>query len=157
MSSEKRRGSVAGSWLGGVRQAGVDLGYPGERLGLPKEGPGSVASYGRRLGALCVDWFVALMTVRFVAAVSGRHVAPGSLWPIAAFGIETWLLTGLIGVTIGKRLLGMRVVRLDGRPVGPLWAFARTALLCLVVPALLWDRDHRGLHDKAADTLVVRT
>src|ERR1700737_1259423 len=26
------RGKLAGSWLGGVRSAGVDLGYPGERL-----------------------------------------------------------------------------------------------------------------------------
>src|SRR5581483_6907138 len=110
MGSEKRRGSVAGSWLGGVRQAGVDLGYPGERLGLPKEGPGSAASYGRRLGALCIDWFIALLAVRFVAAVARWHVAPGSLWPILAFGIETWVLTALMGLTIGKRLLGLRVV-----------------------------------------------
>ena len=139
-----------------MRQAGVDLGYPGERLGLPQEGSGSAAAYGRRLGALVIDWFIALMTVRFVAALFGWHVAQGSLWPIAAFGIETWLLTGLMGLTIGKRLLGLRVVRLDGRPVGLLWGLVRAALLCLVVPALLWDRDYRGLHDKAANTLVIR-
>jgi len=148
--------SAAGSWLGGVRSAGVDLGYPGERLGLPEEGTGSAASYGRRLGALVVDWFVALAAVNFVAAAFHLHPGRGSLWPVLAFGIETWVLVSLLGLTIGKRLFGLRVVRLDGGPVGPLWAFARTLLLCAVVPALLWDRDHRGLHDRAANTVVVR-
>ena len=33
----------------------------------------------------------------------------------------------------------------------------RTLLLCLVVPAAIWDGDGRGLHDKAAGTAVVRT
>ena len=33
---------------------------------------------------------------------------------------------------------------------------ARTFLLCLAVPALVWDRDQRGLHDRAANTVVVR-
>jgi hypothetical protein len=32
----------------------------------------------------------------------------------------------------------------------------RTALLLTVVPPLLTDRDLRGLHDRASDTIVVR-
>jgi uncharacterized RDD family membrane protein YckC len=32
----------------------------------------------------------------------------------------------------------------------------RTALLCLVIPAVVWDADGRGLHDKAAGTVIVR-
>lgn len=35
---------------------GVDFGYRGERLGLPEEGPGSVAPIGRRVGAIFLDW-----------------------------------------------------------------------------------------------------
>ncbi len=72
------------------------------------------------------------------------------------FGLMVWLLTGLIGLTIGKRLLGLRVARLDGRPVGLLWSLVRTVLLVAVVPALAWDRDYRGLHDRAAGTIVIR-
>jgi uncharacterized RDD family membrane protein YckC len=47
------------------------------------------------------------------------------------------------------------VVRLDGRPVGLLWSLVRTLLLVLVIPALVWDRDYRGLHDRAAGTVVI--
>jgi uncharacterized RDD family membrane protein YckC len=32
----------------------------------------------------------------------------------------------------------------------------RAQLICLVIPAVIYDRDRRGLHDKAADTVVVR-
>jgi hypothetical protein len=33
----------------------------------------------------------------------------------------------------------------------------RTVLLLLLVPAAVWDRDTRGLHDKAAGTVEVRS
>jgi uncharacterized RDD family membrane protein YckC len=35
-------------------------------------------------------------------------------------------------------------------------AALRTALLMLLIPALISDRDGRGLHDRAAGTVVVR-
>jgi uncharacterized RDD family membrane protein YckC len=48
------------------------------------------------------------------------------------------------------------VIRLDGRPVGLWWSLVRTVLLLAVIPPLVYDRDQRGLHDKAANTAVVR-
>ena len=48
------------------------------------------------------------------------------------------------------------MVRLDGRPLGLVGVFVRTLLLCLLVPALIWDRDGRGLHDKAVGSVLVR-
>jgi uncharacterized RDD family membrane protein YckC len=138
-----------------VRSAGVDLGFPGERLGLPKEGAGSAASYGKRVLALFIDWGLAWLAVLFLVRAFGWHVSPGSLLPVAVFGVEVWLLTGLLGLTAGKRMLGLRVVRLDGRPVGLLWSLVRTLLVLLVLPALVWDRDYRGLHDRAANTVVI--
>ncbi len=57
---------------------------------------------------------------------------------------------------MGKRLVGIRVVRLSGGPVGFGWALVRTAILLTVVPPLLTDRDLRGLLDRASDTVVVR-
>jgi uncharacterized RDD family membrane protein YckC len=136
--------------------------YPGEEFGLPEAGPGSVAGWSRRLGALLIDWFAcSVITIAFLYHPSAGHAVPNvleqrRLWTPAVFGVEDFLLTALTGFTIGKRLLGLRVSRLDGRPVGFSRAFVRTLLLMLVVPAMIMDRDLRGLQDKAARTVVVR-
>jgi uncharacterized RDD family membrane protein YckC len=134
--------------------------FPGQHLGLPEFGPGSIAGWSRRLGALLIDWLLcSIVTIAFFYHPQAGHTATvlsqPRLWTPAVFGVEDFLLTALTGFTIGKRLLGVRVIRLDGRPVG-LWALPRTALLMLVVPALMMDRDLRGFHDKAAGTAVVR-
>jgi uncharacterized RDD family membrane protein YckC len=74
------------------------------------------------------------------------------------FALQMVVLQALTGQSLGMRLVGLRVHRLtspDGVPgFGP--AVVRTALLLLLVPALVFDRDGRGLHDKAASTVVVR-
>ena len=57
---------------------------------------------------------------------------------------------------MGKRLVGIRVVRPGGGMVGFRWALVRTAILLTVIPPLLTDRDLRGLHDRASDTIVIR-
>jgi uncharacterized RDD family membrane protein YckC len=132
--------------------------FPGQRLGLPEQGPGSVADYGRRIAALVIDWFVAIL----VASVFvGEDVWTGEgagLWaPLATLAVELTLLDGLLGYSIGRRLLSIAVVRIDGRrPVGIPRALLRSVLLCLAVPALILDHDRRGLHDLAAGTVVVR-
>lgn len=138
----------AGSWLGGIRGTSQAQSYPGEAFGLPRDGSRSVASMGRRLLALVVDWL--LCTVIALAAFRSQF------WTLPIFAAETWLLTALTGLTLGKRLVGVRVARLDGKPVGLGWALLRTLLLLAVVPPLISDRDFRGLHDRAANTIVLR-
>ncbi|POM24183.1 RDD family protein [Actinomadura rubteroloni] len=159
MSSDGRRGATprwTQTWLTGTRSAGVDLGEPGERLGLPVSGSGSAAGYGRRLGALFVDWALSLLVASLLTRAFDLEPSQRSLVTLAVFAVQAWVLTGLLGVTIGKRLFGVRVVRLDGRPLGLGWGLARAVLLIAVVPALIWDRDQRGLHDRAANTVVIK-
>ena len=139
----------AGSWLNGTPDPGEAGNFPGERLGLPEQGTGSVATIGRRLLALLIDWV--LCTLIALAAFHSRW------WTLPVFAAETYLLTALTGFTLGKRMLGIRVARVDGRPVGFVWALVRTLLLLMVLPPLITDRDLRGLHDRAANTVVVRT
>jgi hypothetical protein len=122
--------------------------YPGRRLGLPERGPGSVASMPRRVLALLIDWLLSL--------VIAYWLTHSEFWTIVVFAIEVYILTALMGTTVGKRLAGIRVIRLSGGPVGFGWALVRTAILLTVVPPLLTDRDLRGLHDRASDTVVVR-
>ena len=131
-----------------ARNPGDPEKYPGEQFGLPERGPRSVASMGRRLLALLIDWLASL-----VVAVVIFHSAG---WTLLVFSIEVYLLTALTGFTLGKRLLGLRVARLDGKPVGFLWSLVRTILLITVIPPLVTDRDLRGLHDRAANTIVIR-
>ncbi|MFF3439700.1 RDD family protein [Streptosporangium sp. NPDC002721] len=152
MSSKQPRWTQ--TWLGGVRSAGVDLGYPGERLGLPSEGSGSVAGFGRRIGAIMIDWLICTWAI----TQGLLRVDPADMpWvPVLILAVEYLLLVGTMGMTFGMRLLGVRVAALGGGAPGLVSVLVRTFLLCLAVPALVWDRDQRGLHDRAANTVVVR-
>jgi uncharacterized RDD family membrane protein YckC len=149
---------AVGSWLSGPRaaaeSAGVDFGYRGEQLGLPEEGPGSIARPGRRIGALAVDWGLCLL-IAYGLITDGYQQATGN-WALLVFFAMGVLTVGTLGFTPGKRLLGLRVVGQETGRVHPGRALLRTALLCLAVPALVWDRDGRGLHDRLARTVEVR-
>ncbi|MDX3803822.1 RDD family protein [Streptomyces sp. AK04-3B] len=147
-----------GSWLSGPRSAmedaGADFGYRGEQLGLPEDGPGSIARPGRRLGALALDWGLSVL-IAYSLITDGYRPATGN-WALLVFFVMSALTVGTIGFTPGKRLFGLRVVSADTGAVSPLRSVARTVLLCLAVPALVWDRDGRGLHDRLARTVEVR-
>ncbi|MFJ9584690.1 RDD family protein [Streptomyces acidicola] len=147
-----------GSWLSGPRaaaeEAGVDFGYPGEQLGLPESGSGSIARPGRRLGALAVDW--ALCVLIAYSLITDGYGQATSNWALLIFFLLHVLTVGTVGFTPGKRLFGIRVVTQDTGTVNPLRAVLRSLLLCLAIPPLVWDRDGRGLHDRLARTVELR-
>ncbi|SDQ03914.1 RDD family protein [Quadrisphaera sp. DSM 44207] len=125
--------------------------WPGRRLGAPPTGAGSLARVGRRLAAIAVDWAASML-------VSAAFF-DGDPWAtLAVFTVEQVLLVATLGAGFGHRLLGLRVVLLapPGRPPGWGPALVRGLLLGLALPALIWDRDSRGLHDRFAGTLLVR-
>jgi hypothetical protein len=122
--------------------------YPGQGLGLPERGPGSVAGMPRRILALFIDWLLSMLI-----AYGLTH---SQFWTIVVFAIEVYVLTATTGFTVGKRLVGIRTVRTNGGLVGFRWALVRTAILLTAIPPLLTDRDLRGLHDRASDTVVVQ-
>jgi RDD family len=147
-----------GSWLDGPRaaaeQMGADFGYRGERLGLPQEGSGSIAPVGRRIAALFIDWALSLLIAYGLLAHGDLRAADN--WTFGVFGAVSVLALVTAGTTPGKRLMGLRVVRLDGRRLGAGAVLLRTFLLLIVIPAAIWDRDTRGMHDKAAGAVEVR-
>ncbi|MFE4455378.1 RDD family protein [Streptomyces sp. NPDC056796] len=147
-----------GSWLSGPRAAaeemGADFGYRGERLGLPQEGPGSVAPLGRRFGALFIDWAVCML-IAYGLLAGGDQQAAGN-WALGVFLVMSLLTVGTVGSTPGKRMLGLRVIAEDGGRLGPVRVVVRSVLLLLVIPAIVWDRDSRGLHDRLARAVQVR-
>ena len=146
-----------GSWLSGPRlseAAGVDLGYPGKRLGLPEEGQNSVAGMSRRFAATFIDWTLAQFIVlgAMPNSTAGERAGP----VLIAFLLINLALVTTIGAGIGGRILGLRVARMDGGNPLPLAVVVRTVLLALVIPALFIDRDYRGVQDRLAKVIVVR-
>lgn len=137
-----------GSWLEG---GGTGSDYNGSRLGLPRTGSGSMATLGRRVVALMIDWGAAM-------AISAFFFNGDSWATLAIFAVENLILVGMIGFSLGHRILGLKVIPLTGRRplVGLPAAGLRTVLLCLVIPAVVWDGDGRGLHDRAAGTVITR-
>jgi uncharacterized RDD family membrane protein YckC len=123
--------------------------YPGERLGLPATGPGSIARIGRRLAALAIDWAAAVL-------ISMAFFDYDSLATLTIFAIVQVLFIPTLGGSPGHRLVGLRVAAMGGGWVGLWRPLVRTALLVLVIPAVIWDPDQRGLHDKAAGTVLLR-
>jgi uncharacterized RDD family membrane protein YckC len=144
------------------------------------------ASDGRRVAAWILDGlpFIALfaLTLRFaldhlphepldllgyldLAAVEARHVTgPIFAGALVLFGVYHALSHGLSGATLGKRLLGLRVVCRDGRRPGLGRAALRAFLALVSVAALglgvvlaLFTRSGRALHDLLARTWVVET
>src|SRR5215203_1401924 len=124
--------------------------WPGERLGLPNEGPRSVGRVGRRLAAIAVDWAIA----NVIALLAGPYASTAQSWTtLAVFALMQVIFIPTIGGSIGHRVLGMRVVAVAGGWVGVWRPVLRTLLLVLVLPALIWDSDQRGFHDKVAGTV----
>jgi uncharacterized RDD family membrane protein YckC len=147
------------SWLSGPGplESGQPHGYPGETLGMPERGTGSLARMGRRLAALLVDWLLA-----YGLAALGMTLGLISLRLLSSAVLVIWLVLGVLAVrlfefTPGQFALGLRVASVDDRlHVGLGRAAVRGVMIALVIPALFVDVDGRGLHDRLTGTAVVR-
>lgn len=134
-------------------------------------------SLGVRVGAglidllllLGVDVAVLFLTLRVTGlqnTVEDLRVLPPAplvgFLALLAFGyVAAFTVAG--GQTIGKMILGLRVIGDDGRPVDTTGGMLR-ALGCMLVPItlglsylpVLFTSEHRALHDRLAGTRVVR-
>jgi uncharacterized RDD family membrane protein YckC len=122
-----------------------------------------LASIWRRALARSVD-----LLILFVPAIAAVVAIP---WIVVAVPVFLLLLlagaaqdvfgTARWGQSAGKALFGIRVVNeRDGRPPDLFHSFLRWWLPNLLPPLLVWatwDKRRQGIHDKAAETLVVRT
>jgi uncharacterized RDD family membrane protein YckC len=128
--------------------------WPGKRLGLPASGPRSIARLGRRIGALCIDWAIAYGVAW--ALFQGDDGIVEAIYITAVFVVLQIVMVALASGGIGHLMLGMRVVPIAGGRIGIWRPAVRAVLLALVIPAVVFDRDQRGLHDQLAGTVLVR-
>jgi len=108
------------------------------------------ASWPRRIAALVIDWTLStLITIGLVGLGDyAREGSPAGWIVLLVFAVEVSVLTTLAGGSFGQLLTRVRVLRTDGRPLSLLLAIARTVLICLVIPPLVYKPDTgRGLHD----------
>ena len=139
--------------------------WPGERLGLPEAGTGSIGRIGRRFLALFIDWGIASVLVMLLVPGALGTGATGEAPTSPLFTATTSLVFGVLqivfiptlGGSLGHRICGMRVLAINGKWVGMWRPIVRTLLLLLVLPVLVWDSDQRGFHDKIAGTVLVRS
>ncbi|MFM8193205.1 MAG: RDD family protein [Actinomycetota bacterium] len=114
------------------------------------------AGYGRRFIAICIDWAIATFSAALIIPLQSSSLGP-SLTRLGVFVLEVAVLTSLGGASAGQRIMKLRVLSFpDHLFVRPVPIFVRTFLIALVIPAVVTDRDGRGLHDRVAKTVVMR-
>ncbi len=136
----------------------MEFRYRGNRLGMSESGSGSIPGFGRRFVAVTLDWLLSLAITQLVTGgLTGPDLSAGSGLTLLVFAAMTIALLILFGTTVGKRIVGVGVAMTGERPLPwPIAMVVRTVLLCLVIPAVIHDRDQRGLHDRAAGTVTRR-
>jgi len=109
-----------------------------------------VGRLGRRILGLFIDWAIAMG----ISALITHSYGGWTVYPIfAALQIlSIWTLGG----SIGHRVVGLRLSALPGSQPAFWRAVVRSVLLAIVIPALAWDSDQRGFHDKIAGTVLIR-
>ena len=130
--------------------------YPGQTLGLPEQGRGSLASWRARIAAMIGDWAASMVVA---IAMFGTGVLTDSGWRsfmnMAVYFVEASVLTALAGGSFGQLIARIGIVRLDGHHIGWWRAIVRTAMKCLVIPAVVIGAERRALTDLLVGTVVI--
>lgn len=130
--------------------------WPGEKLGLPEKGKGSLVSVARRIGGVCIDWGISWM-LAIVLTNFTDFLGDVATSTLIIFLVMGWLSGWFFARTPGHAMLGMGIARVDAADRVGWWrALARSVLTIFILPAAMVDTDGRGLHDKATGTAIIR-
>ena len=104
------------SWMPGSAQlpGGGNAGaYPGERFGLPAEGVSSAAGFGRRFGALAVDWMLGYLIALLVSGPDPLAAPNFNWYVLGIWYLLTAVPVAIFGASAGMTALGIRVASID--------------------------------------------
>jgi uncharacterized RDD family membrane protein YckC len=137
-------------------------------------GPHEQAGFGLRFGALLFDLLIMMilwMAATFaLSALSNKSIVSSNSMLAAVYAVAVLLyvlnfvfLAGRTGQSLGKRIIGIRIVRVDGGPLDVRGAayrhlvgyFLSAAGALLGFVWIVLDRKQQGWHDKLAHTYVV--
>ena len=115
---------------------------------------------GRRLAAISIDW-LASYAIAFAFFAGGgtyseRVVGTRFTTPLI-FILEYAILIALTGSSFGHRILKLKVVNLaNGGLPSIRQVLIRTVLMALVITAITYDEDGRGIHERLSNTKLER-
>jgi uncharacterized RDD family membrane protein YckC len=116
-------------------------------------------SLGRRLLGLTIDWLMCYAIALGFFSGSGSFIerASNARTPLTLLLFaEYLLLIVLSGASFGHRIVRLKVVRFsDGGAPTPIQALIRTVLMMLVVTAITYDDNGRGIHERLSGTKLV--
>ncbi|MGA5471330.1 RDD family protein [Streptomyces arboris] len=146
---------------------GYPQGQPGYGGGVPE-----LAHWGLRAGGLIIDGLIIGTPYLLLVGIGGAMGdAAGGILALLGFlvmiGLTLWQLyqEGTTGQTIGKKAVGIRVLReADGRPLGFGMAFVRRlahfldSIACYIGWLWpLWDEKKQTFADKVCSSVVIRS
>jgi len=117
-------------------------------------------SQGRRILGLALDWLATY------AITLGFFSGNGSFFDrvqqvdgtiIRVFAIEYLVLVTFGGSSFGHRLVGLKVVRFsDGGAATPIQVLIRTLLMVIVITAITFDENGRGINERLSNTVLIK-
>ena len=120
-------------------------------------GPSLMKVTIRRILALAIDWFSAILITQLIPSSGDYGTRTNSLFTLLIFSFQIVILVTLTGSSFGHRFLGLKVLSKKNNQKPNLFqSILRTFLIVLAFPPLLVDKDGNGLHDRIAKTHIVR-
>ena len=113
-------------------------------------------SQGRRMLGVLIDWLMSYAIaigffVEFGESSMGAVV-------FLVFTAQYLIFTALGGATPGHRIMGLKIVRFsDGQMPTPIQALIRTSLLVIILTAITFDHNGRGINERLSNTVLVKT
>ncbi|CAN2194212.1 RDD [Candidatus Nanopelagicaceae bacterium] len=121
----------------------------------------SEVSLGRRFAAITLDWLSSYLIAIVFFSGPGTFLERSSHAGVPAlilFFTQYFLLVALQGASAGHRVCRMRIVNFadGGRPT-ILQALIRSVLMVIVITAVTYDENGRGIHERLSRTKIALT
>ena len=117
-------------------------------------------SQGRRMLGIALDWLAAYaITLGFFAGggdfLERSRGVGGTVLLVMA--LQYLILVSFGGSSFGHRLVGLKVIRFsDGGTASPIQVLIRTVLMIIIVTAITFDENGRGVNERLSNTVLVR-
>lgn len=115
---------------------------------------------GRRLAAITIDWLASYAIAFAFFAGGGNYaerIAGTRFSTPLIFVAEYAILIALTGASFGHRILRLKVVDFNHAGMPNIrQVLIRTGLMALVITAITYDEDGRGIHERFSQTKLAR-